>query len=58
MLYPAQGNAAITWAKWGAAIRGITEFVTRFEYVDLDYYVLDYEFGGRMVAAGLISNQF
>lgn len=55
-LYPKIRNA-ITWAKWGAVIRGITDFVTRYEFVDLDYYILDDEFGGNVVGGGLVSNR-
>ena len=28
-----------------------------FEFVDLDYYILDGEFGGTVVGAGIISNR-
>ena len=55
-LYPKVRNA-ITWAKWGAAVRGITDFMTRFEFVDLDYYILDEDFGGIVIGGGLVSNR-
>lgn len=55
-LYPNTRNA-ITWTKWGAAIRGITDFMTRFEFVDLDYYILDDEAGGEVIGGGLVSNR-
>lgn len=55
-LYPRIRNA-VTWAKWGAAVRGITDFMTSFEFVDLDYYILDDEFGGNVIGGGLVSNR-
>lgn len=55
-LYP-NGRHGITWAKWGAAIRGITDFMTGYEFVDLDYYILDDDFGGAVVGGGLVSNR-
>lgn len=55
-LYP-NGRHGITWVKWGAAIRGITDFMTKYGYVDLDFYVLDDDFGGTLVAGGLVSNR-
>ena len=57
VLYPAQVREPISWAKWGVAIRGITEFVTRFDFVDLDFYVLDEDSGGGAVGAGLLSDK-
>ena len=54
VLYPNARNA-VTWAKWGAAVRGITDFFTRFEFVDLDYYILDEELGGVIIGGGVIS---
>ena len=56
-LYPAEVHNAITWAQWGAAIRGITDFMTMFEFVDLDYYILDGNSGGNVIGGGLISNR-
>lgn len=55
-LYP-KTRDAVTWAKWGAAIRGITDFMTKFQFVDLDYYILDDDSGGSVVAGGLVSNR-
>lgn len=52
-LYP----KAMSWAQWGAVVGGITDFVTRFEFVDLDYYVLNEEVGGAVVGGGLVSNR-
>ena len=47
----------MSWAQWGAVVGGITDFVTRFEFVDLDYYVLNEEVGGAVVGGGLVSNR-
>lgn len=55
-LYP-KTRDAVTWAKWGATVRGITDFVTRFGFVDLDYYILDDDFGGGVIGGGLVSNR-
>lgn len=46
----------MTWAKWGAAVRGITDFMIAFDFVDLDFYVLDDEVGGRVVAGGFLTD--
>lgn len=53
-LYPRPN--AMTWAKWGAAVRGITDFMIAFDFVDLDFYVLDDEVGGRVVAGGFLTD--
>lgn len=53
ILYP----KAMSWAQWGAVVGAITDFMTRFEFVDLDYYVLDGGVGGAVVGGGLVSNR-
>ena len=55
-MYPKTPNS-ITWAQWGAAVRGITDFVNKYAFVDLDFYILDDESAGRMIGGGLVSNR-
>lgn len=31
--------------------------MTKFQFVDLDYYILDDDSGGSVVAGGLVSNR-
>lgn len=57
VLYPAKVPNPITWEKWGAAIRGITDFMTDYQFVDLDFYISDEDVGGAVIAGGLISNR-
>lgn len=43
----------ITWYQWGTAIRGITDFVKRYEAVHMDFDILDAQ---RLhIAAGVLS---
>lgn len=56
-MYPAKVPNRITWEKWGAAIRGITDFLTDYQFVDLDFYISDEDAGGAVIAGGLISNR-
>ncbi len=39
----------ITWYQWGTAIRGITDFVKRYEAIHMDFSILDAQ---RLIIAG------
>lgn len=47
-------TGALTWEQWGTAIRGITGFVTTYEYMDMDFYII---VNGQIIGGGLISDQ-
>ena len=44
----------LTWELWGTAIRGLTAFVTFYDYRDMDFYIL---VNGQIIGGGLISDQ-
>ena len=52
-VYPS-GGGELSWEKWGTAVRGITEFFEKYEFRDLDFYVL---VEGRVIAGGLVSDR-
>ena len=43
----------LNWERWGMAIKGLTEFVTTYEFEDMDFYIV---IDGQVIAGGLLSD--
>lgn len=50
-IYP-HSRGVFTWGMCGTAIRGITDFVTTYGYIDMDFYILE---NGFTVGGGLVT---
>ena len=47
-------NKGLTWGAFSTAIRGLTAFLVKYDFLDMDFYIL---MGGETVGGGLISDR-
>ena len=44
---------SLTWGMWGSALKGLMDFVERFEFVDLDFEIIE-RYISEVVGSGLL----